>query len=63
MSGHVVLNLLNFRNDFNKFNKTGALILDSIYPMMLKVLWNPEFQHENVKTLSHILVVIVDIIM
>ena len=38
MSGHVVLNLLNFRNDFNQFNKTGALILDSIYPMMLKVL-------------------------
>ena len=31
MSGHVVLNLLNFRNDFNKFNNTGALILDSIY--------------------------------
>ena len=38
MSGHVVLNLLNFRNDFNKFNNTGALILDSMYPMMLKVL-------------------------
>ena len=27
-----------FRNEFNKFNNTGALILDSIYYMTLKLL-------------------------
>ena len=29
-----------FRNEFNKFNKTCALILDSIYHMALKLLKN-----------------------
>ena len=40
MSVHVLLNLLNepsiislFRNKFNKFNNTGARMLDSIYHM------------------------------
>ena len=47
-SAHVLLNLLNklgkeiicqaFRARFNKFNKTGALMLDSIYGMPLKLL-------------------------
>ena len=47
MSDHVLLNLLNefrkrdaplslFRNEFNKFNNTGAQMLDSIYPMLSK---------------------------
>ena len=27
-----------FRNEFNKFNKTRARMLDSIYPMTLKIL-------------------------
>ena len=43
MSAHVLLNILNklgerdkkllslFRNEFNKFNNTGARMLDSIY--------------------------------
>ena len=38
MSAHVLLNLLNklsilflFNNKLNKFNKTGARMLDSIY--------------------------------
>ena len=29
-----------FRNEFNKFNNTGARILDSIYHMTLKILEN-----------------------
>ena len=28
--------LLLFRNEFNKFNKTGARMIDSIYHMTLK---------------------------
>ena len=46
MNAHVLLNLLNslgksdltlFRNEFNKFNNTGARMLDSIYHMTLKL--------------------------
>ena len=56
MSAHVLLNLINelgkrdkmgglpilslFRNEFNKFNKTRARMLDSIYHMTVKVLKN-----------------------
>ena len=29
-----------FRNEFNKFNNTGARIIDSIYHMTLKILTN-----------------------
>ena len=29
-----------FRNEFNKFNNTGARMLDSIYNMTLKLFWN-----------------------
>ena len=39
MSAHVFLNLLNkslFLNEFNKFNNTGARMLDSSYHMTLK---------------------------
>ena len=28
-----------FRNEFNKFNNTGARMLDSIYHMTLKLFW------------------------
>ena len=45
MSAHVLLNLLNklgkrsfFRNEFNKFNNTGARMLDFIYNMTLRLL-------------------------
>ena len=48
MTAHVLLNLLNelkkkhdkmlFRNKFNKFNITGARMLDSIYNMTLRLL-------------------------
>ena len=46
MSTHVLLNLLNelwksdkslFCNELNKFNNTGARMLDSIYHMTLKL--------------------------
>ena len=29
-----------FRNEFNKFNNTRARMLDSIYHMTLRLLWN-----------------------
>ena len=42
MSAHVLLNLPSnlslFRNEFNKFNKTKARILDSIYHMTSRLL-------------------------
>ena len=54
MSAHVLLNLLNelgkkrsasvvkhssyFRNELNKFNNTGAIMLDYIYHMIFKYL-------------------------
>ena len=46
MSAHVLFNLLNellFPNEFNKFNNTGARMLDSIYHMTLKSLFNCVF--------------------
>ena len=30
-----------FRNKFNKFNNTRARMLDSIYHMTFRLLWNP----------------------
>ena len=53
MSAHISLNLLNefrkrdkvrglailFRNESNKFNNTGARMLDYIYHMTLRLLW------------------------
>ena len=41
--------LFLFRNKFNKFNNTGARILDSIYHMTLKLFSNYIF---GVKTLG-----------
>ena len=32
-----------FRNEFNKFNNTGARMLDSIYHMTLKLIRNCHF--------------------
>ena len=47
MGAHVLLNVLNelvksdnFSNEFNKFNNTGARMLDSIYHMSFKVIHN-----------------------
>ena len=37
-----------FRNEFNKFNNTGARMLDSIYHMTLRSLWNLIFGVKNV---------------
>ena len=34
----IILSL--FRNEFNKFNNTRARMLDSIYHMTLRLLWN-----------------------
>ena len=39
MSAHVLLNLLNeLWNEFYKFNNIGALMLDYIYHMTLKLI-------------------------
>ena len=43
--------LLLFRNEFNKFNNTGARMLDSIYHMILKLIKNRIHWRENVKIL------------
>ena len=47
MGAHVLLNVLNelvksdnFSNEFNKFNNTGARMLDAIYHMSFKVIHN-----------------------
>ena len=41
MSAHGRPHILSlFPNEFNKFNKTGVLMLDSIYHMTLKLLKN-----------------------
>ena len=32
--------LVLLRNEFNKFNNTGAQMLESIYHMNLRLLWN-----------------------
>ena len=37
-----------FRNEFNKFNNTGARMLDSIYHMTLKIILKSYFWRENV---------------
>ena len=59
-SAHVLLNLLNelgkrdkmnllsilslFRNEFNQFNTKGARIVDSIYHMTLKIIYDSIFE-------------------
>ena len=41
-----------FRNEFNKFNTTGARMLDSIYHMTLKLVKNHIFLAENIISLT-----------
>ena len=41
-----------FRNEFNKFNNTGARMLDSIYHMTSRLLWNLISAVKNVVILS-----------
>ena len=66
MSAHILLIILNkfgkrdqmrilslFRNEFNKFNNTGARMLDYIYHMPLRLLLSPI---SDVKTLIILLV-------
>ena len=43
-----------FHSKFNKLNNTGAPMLESIYHMSLKVLWNHVFfLHENAETVTY----------
>ena len=58
MDAHILLNLLNelgkprilslFRKEFNKFNKTGAQEIYSIYHMSLKLFCNRILWHTKV---------------
>ena len=41
-----------FRNKFNKYNYTGARMLNSIYHLTLNIL-KSYFRHENVRVLPH----------
>ena len=41
-----------FRNEFNKFNNTGARMLDTIYHMTLRLFLNYIFGVKNVRILS-----------
>ena len=43
-----------FSNEFNKFNYTGAGMLDSIYHMTLKLLLYCVFFSENAKILPYV---------
>ena len=63
MNAHVLLNLLN---EFNKFNNTGAGMLDSIYHhMMLKSFFNHIFGVETSRFCHPLanIIIILDIIM
>ena len=51
-----------FRNKFNKFNNTGAGMLDSIYHMTLKILKNCIFGVQTSRFSLILLNVIMDII-
>ena len=74
MSAHVLLNLLNELrkrdkmrglssiNEFDKFNNTGALMLDSIYHMTLKLSKMAFFRLENVNMMHRLRGVKIDAI-
>ena len=76
MSAHVLLNLLNklgmrglprilslFCNEFNKFNNTRGGMLDSIYHMTLRLLWNLISAVKNVVIMAlHVHKVVMDFI-
>ena len=78
MSDHVLLNLLKlrkrdkmrglpstlllFRNEFNKFNNTGAEMLASIYHMALKLLKNHFFCAKTSKFYHLLPNIIMDVI-
>ena len=70
MSAHVLLNLLNklgkvvslFRNKFNKFNNTGARLLNSLYHMTLKLYKNHIFDVKSSRLCQLLCSVIMDVI-
>ena len=68
MGAYVLLNLLNelrkmlFRNEFDKFNKTRARMLDFIYHMTLKLLKNRIFGVKTSRFCHLLRKVIMDVI-
>ena len=55
--------LLFFRNEFNKFNKTGGRMLDFIYHMTLKLIKNRIFGVKTSRFCHLLRNVIMDVIM
>ena len=43
-----------FRNEFNKFNNTGARMISSIYYMTINIILNPYFWRKNVRVLPYV---------
>ena len=52
-----------FHNEFNKFNNTGALMLDFIYHMTLKLIKNHFFGLKMSRSCNILRNVIMDVIM
>ena len=51
-----------FRNEFNKFNKTRARMLDSIYHMALRLLWYLIFDVKTLYFCQYVRNVVMDVI-
>ena len=53
-----------FRNEFKKFNNTRTRMLDSIYHMTLRLLWNliSAVKHHNVAITCYVRNVVMDVI-
>ena len=69
MNAHVLLNLLNefgesdkMRGLFNKFNNTGARMLDSIYHLTLKLIKNPFLASKSQEFANFLRTVIMNVI-
>ena len=51
-----------FRNEFNKFNKTRARMLDSIYHMTLRIIMKSHFCRQTLQFCHYVRNVVMDII-
>ena len=51
-----------FCNEFKKLNNTGAPILDSIYHMTLRLLWNLISGVKKIRFLHYVCNVIMDVV-
>ena len=51
-----------FRNEFNKFNKTRARMLDSIYHMTLRIIMKSHFCRQTLQFCHYVRNVVMDVI-